>query len=85
MIKGQIVEYKLAPADEDQDEASSQLSQASSVLQTSQRSWRFKGSRARIKEVGEDAGDETQYCVEMLVSACVPSVRIFGNGLAFYI
>jgi hypothetical protein len=52
MIKGQIVEYKLAPADESQEEAS-QLSQASSVLQSSQRSWRFKGSRARITEVGE--------------------------------
>ncbi len=83
MIKGQIVEYKLALADESQEEAS-QLSQASSVPQSSQRGWRFKGSRARIKEVGDEAGDETQYCIEMLVSARVPSVRIFGNGSAFY-
>ncbi len=77
MIKGQIVEYKLALADESQEEANSQLSQASSV----QRGWRFKGSRARIKEIGDEAGDETQYCIEMIVSARVPKeLRIFRNG-----
>jgi hypothetical protein len=82
MIKGEIVVYKLAPADESEEEAS-QLSQASSVLQSSQGGWRFKGSRARIKEVGEEAGDETQYCIEIIVSERVPSVAIFGNGSAF--
>ena len=75
MIKGAIVEYKLAPSDESEVEAS-QLSQASSVLQSSQSGWRFKGSRARIKEVGEEAGDDTEYCIEMVVSARVPNVGI---------
>lgn len=77
MIKGAIVEYKLAPSDESEVEAiSSQLSQASSVLQSSQGGWRFKGSRARIKEVGEEAGNDTEYCIEMIVSARVPNVGI---------
>ena len=76
MIKGAIVEYKLAPADESQQGEDSQHSQASSVLQSSQCGWRFKGSRARIKEVGEEAGDETEYCIEMIVSAREPDVGI---------
>jgi hypothetical protein len=79
MIKGSIVEYKLCLADESQEQAS-QHSQASSVLQPSQGGWRFKGSRARITEIGEEAGDETEYCIEMIVSARAPSFRIFGNG-----
>jgi hypothetical protein len=72
MKKGDTVVYKLAPSvPEDADDQSTQETQHSSSLQSSQLGWRFKGSRALITNVGQEEGEETEYTIQMLVRVCI--------------